>query len=130
MTSYARRGQGGVVVIRVALGALHTGVSARQRDCRGTVIEARGLPAARRVADRAVGREAGRHMIGTRCRREVTLMAGITVCWRRDVVVVRVALNAACDRVHTRERIMRIKSVIELGGQPVSRRVAGSAFVG
>lgn len=66
----------------VALNALHCGVEARQRERRRGVIEGRGCPVSRRVADRAIGREACGHVCRVCRPGEIRLMARVT-CRRR-----------------------------------------------
>lgn len=68
-------------------------------------------------------------MIGICGPGEIRLVAGITGRRRRHVVVVRVALRAGNRGMRSRQRIVRVKGVVEGGVEPVDRRVAGTAVL-
>ena len=59
------------------------------------VIERRRAPAARGVADGAVGGESGSHVIGIRGSSEIRFVARVTIYRRVGVVSVGVALRAS-----------------------------------
>lgn len=103
VAAVARGGQRAVVSggAGMALHALHCGVEARQRERRGRVIEGRRSPVRRRVAYRAIGREARGHMGGIGGAGEVGLMARVTRGRRCRVAIIRVALRACHSRVRT-----------------------------
>ena len=66
------------------------------------------------MADRAVGREAGRHVVGIRRPGEIRLMAGVAGRRRRCVVIVGVALGAGQRGMSASQRIVGIERVIEV----------------
>ena len=75
VTSVAGGGESRVVVVGVAGGAGDGGVRAGEGECRVVVIERGRAPGARRMADGAVGGEAGGDVVGIRSSREVRLVA-------------------------------------------------------
>lgn len=68
-------------------------------------------------------------MIGIGCPGKVRLVAGVAGGRCRRVAIVRVTLRAGHGGVRTRQRIVRVERVIELGIEPVGRRVAICASV-
>ena len=102
---------------------------ARQRERCGVVIESRRSPTGCSVAYAAVGREPGRNVIGRSGPREICLVAGVARGGRRCVVVVRMALGAGHSGMHARQRIVRVKRVVEFGVIPVRCVVANSAIM-
>lgn len=114
-----------VVAANVAQSAGNSGVSAGEWEGRRVVIERRRSPVGGRVADRAVRREAGGHVIGVCCPREVGLVAGVACCGRCCVVVVRVALHAVQRCVRPCQRIVGIRCMIEHDRCPVGGGMAG-----
>ena len=117
--------QRGVIVVRVALGASYRGMRPSQRKYR-SVVERRGRPPGRRVAQRAVGRETRRNVIGIGCAVEVRLMASVAVSRQARIVVVYMALGTCHVDVRARERE---RGVVVIKGRRCPRRcvVAGGA---
>ena len=62
-------------------------------------------------------------MVRARCTGKVCLVAGVARGRSRSVVVVGVALGAWHSRVRARQRIIRIRSVIEVDVRPIRRVV-------
>lgn len=108
-----------VIVVHMALCAWHGEVRASQRKCPGRMIKCRRTPAACGVAERAVRRETRSDVIGIYRAGEISLVAGITICRRRRVVVICMALCAGHRRMSPRQRIIRIERVIEFRVKPV-----------
>ena len=94
------------------------------------MIEGRRNPAAGGVAHGAVGGESGCDVIGIGGRAEIRLMAGVAIGGRAGISIVGVALRAGNGRVHSRERIVGVRGVVEPCSQPVCRAVAHRAIVG
>ena len=114
-----------VVVIDVALRALHPGVRAGQREAGGRVIEGGAGPRRRAVALLAGLRESGTDVVGIRGALEVlqvTAHAG-RVCAGEVVVSIHVALRALHAGVRAGQREPRGR-VIEGGAGPRGRAVA------
>ena len=104
-----------VVVVDMALRARNGGMSASQREDR-SMIERRRRPAARGMAECAVGRESARDMRGVRSSIKVRLVASITRGRKGRVVVVDVALRTGDCRVRPGEREGRVVVVERCGG--------------
>ena len=113
-----------VVVVGVALRAGDRRMRTCQREPRVVVIERRRAPTTRRMADRAVGREARRYVVRIRCAAVVGLVARVTSRGCVGVVVVRVALRAGQRRMHARQRIIRVLRVVEVDVCPIRCGVA------
>lgn len=124
VAAVAGRGERGVVVVHMAGSAGNSCMRTGKRECRGGVIEGRGSPVRRGVADGAIRGEAGGDVVWIRSSREVGLMAGVAGCWRRCVVVVGVALGTRDGRMSSGKRVVGIYGVIEGDGGPVSGVVA------
>ena len=90
-----------VVIVHVALGALHGSMGAGQGESGGGVIKGRAGPGGRAVALLAGLREPGSHVIGVRGALEIFQVAAhaCRVRGRQVVVVVDVALRALHGRV-------------------------------
>ena len=128
MASVTGSGQSCVVVIHVALCAGNGGMRAGEWERRVVVIERGGSPVCRRVADRAICREAAGHVIRVRSSVVIGLVAGIAGGGGGCVVVVGMALRAGHRCVGSRQSVIRIYRVIEGGdGGPVGGRVASVA---
>jgi len=114
-----------VIVVDVALYALHGGMSPRQREARSRVIKRGPGPSRTVMALRAVLRESRTHVIGIRGALEVFQMAAnaSSVGAGQVVVAVHVALRALHGRVRSRQRKARGR-VIESRTVPRSRGVA------
>jgi len=135
VAAVAKGRQGAVVGGRAGMAqhALHGGVEAGQRERGGRVIERRRSPVGGRVADGAIGREAGGDVRRVGGSGEVRLMAGIAGCGQVVVVVVGVALRACHGRVSTGQGPVGIQRVVEgnpRGPRCWSRAVAGVARCG
>ena len=130
----------GCVIVAVATSALEHRIVTRVRmaGCANPirvpvigrevrVIERRSRPARGRVAGIARRREAGGLVIRIRCALVVRLVASVTSCRQRRVVVVHVALRTGhVGRVIPRQR-ERGRTVIESRALPVREIVAGIA---
>ena len=93
-----------VVVVHVALHALHSAMRARQRESGGRVIEIRARPGGGVVALRAGLRETRLHVIRLRSALEILQVAAHASRIRtgQAVVVVDVALHALHGRMRAR----------------------------
>ena len=98
-----------VVVINVALRALHGGMSARERESGGGVIKGRAGPGRRVMALSASLRETRGHVARIRCALEILQMATDAggICTGQVVIAIDVALGALHGRVSARERESR-----------------------
>lgn len=112
--------QGCVVVIRMTLRTWHGDVRARQRKLRCAVIEGGRAPRGSCMALRAISGEPCGHVVRISSSREIRLVAGVTGCGRRYVVVVHMALRAGERGMRAGQRVMRINCVIELRIEPVA----------
>jgi len=114
-----------VIVVDVALYALHGRVRSRQREARGRVIKRGAGPSRTVMALRAVLRESRTHVIGIRGALEVFQVAAdaSSVGAGQVVVAVHVALRALHGCVRSRQRKARGR-VIESRTVPRSRGVA------
>jgi len=90
------------------------------------MIESRRSPVSRRVAQRAIGREAGGDVSRIRGPSEIRFMAAVASCRQRSVIVIRVATRARHSRMRSRQR-ERCRVVIEARSGPIRGRVAGTA---
>lgn len=93
------------------------------------MIKSGRAPCIGAVAESAVRWEACRYVIGALRPVEIRLMTGVAGRRRGCVVIVRVALRASQRRMRTRQRIVRVKCVVEFRVEPIDRRVAGGAIV-
>ena len=123
MAGVTIRGHGCVVVVGVALRAGQRCMRARQREDR-CVIECGRRPVGRGVAQGAIGGEARRDVGRIGCAGKVGLMATIAIGWKRQVVVIGVALRAGDSRVRSGEREGCVV-VVEGGGRPCRGVMAG-----
>ena len=114
--------QARVVVVRVALGAGHGGMSSGQREDR-CMIKAGWTPRAGCMTQSAIRGEARSYVIRIRRPREVGLVAAIAGGRQSRVVVVDMALRARHAHVRSRQR-ERSGVVIERGLGPGSRVMA------
>ena len=114
-----------VVVIHVALHALHAGVCPGQRESSGRVIEGGAGPRRGAVALLAGLREARRHVVRIRGALEVFQVAAHArrVRTGQVVVAIHVALRALHAGVRTRQREAR-SGVVKIRTHPRSRAVA------
>lgn len=88
VAAVARRRQRCVVVVHVALAARSSRMRASEREACFRMVERCRAPAARGVALRAVLRESARNVTGIARRREILLVARITVGGRIRVIVI------------------------------------------
>jgi len=91
VTAKAISRQRRVVVVCVARGTWNRCVRSGERERGRVVVERRGRPCCRGVAQRAIGRKARRGVVWTSGASEVFLVASVTAGWQRCVVVVHVA---------------------------------------
>ena len=129
VTGHARRAGQVVIIVDVAVGALarRHGVTARQQETCGGVIEAGRLPSRRGVALQAIRREIGRHVVRIGRALEILQVTRHAARAGQVVVVVRVAIRALPRRYGVTARQQETCSgVIELSVEPV---VAGMARV-
>ncbi len=106
-------------------GARGRDVRPGQREARGRVVEARRSPGARAVTYLAGRREAGLDVVGIAGRLEVPSVAGVAV-GRGAGVAALVTVGAGDRAVRPLEREAGSR-VVEGGGIPAARRVAGRA---
>ena len=131
VTAPARPARQTEVVVRVALGALHAGMRAGQREPGSCVVEGGGAgPVKGRssMAQGAVLREAGgfvRWVVGSV---EVALVAVPAGRAGQAVVVVEVARRALLGGVEA-QQLEPGGGVVESGAGPIGRGVAGSAVL-
>ena len=108
-----------VVVVRMALRTQHASVRTSERESRLRVIKLCGLPGRGVVANLALLRETGRHVI--RIRRSLKILkVARYACGRREVVVaIRVALRALhlCVCTGQRKRCLRMIKRCRLPGR-------------
>jgi len=124
VAGHASRARQSVVVIDVALLALHRRMEARQRPACRRMIELAIRPQNRIVATFARRREAQRHVIDRSLRVVVIrLVARHASRTCQVVVIVDVALNARCRRMKACQRPAR-RRVIKLAVGPHHRVVA------
>src|ERR1700757_3684423 len=93
-----------VVVVGVALRALHAGMSPGQRKTRVVVIERRRRPACDGMTDLALLRESPLHVVGIRSPLIILQMAGDARGTSQIEVIAPVALGALQVRVSTCQR--------------------------
>ena len=114
-----------VIVVDVALGALHRRVRAGQRESRGRVIERGVIPRGRVVALGAILRESRVHVVGIGRALEIFQVATDAGCIRvgQVVIAVHVALRALHGGVRSGQRESR-GGVIKSRVVPVGRVMA------
>lgn len=103
VAAIARRRKRRVIVVHMALRALHRRMRTRQRKRSVVVIESCQRPRGRVVALRTIRRESRWRMRRIVRRLVISLMASVARRWQRRVVVIHVALCALHCRMRTRE---------------------------
>lgn len=117
-------------IVLVALGADYRRVRSGQGKLRGGIVVKFGpLPLRGAVAQRAVLREAGHHVIGIAGVVECGEMAGDTSAGRPSEDVVGMALGAADRGVRPGQRKLGARGVVELSPLPLRRGVAQRAIL-
>ena len=116
-----------VIVIHMALGALHTYMRTGQREGREVVIEGNGSPVCRVVASRAILREPRLHVVGILRARKIFQMATDTVGGSDLEIAIHVAGLAVQRGVHAGERIARVFCVVKPCAHPSVHVVAALA---
>lgn len=107
VTRVAISRDGGVVVFYVAAGTRHAGMSAGQRKWRVVVIERCRYPSRRTVADVALLRHPGGHVVRIGCALVILKMTGHASCAREPVISIHMALCALDGGVEARQRPAR-----------------------
>jgi hypothetical protein len=114
--------RGGKASVVVTLVALQCSVSARQREWGFRVVENRTRPIRCRVASRAIGAEAGRHMVRIIGAVVIGNVAGVACGWCAVEDIVDVTKVARNRGMRTSKRERRV-GVIERSAGPVSSAV-------
>ena len=120
-------GRQGVVVVHVALRALHRRVRSRERESSGGVIKGRVIPRGRRVTLLTGLRESGLHVVRISRAVEILDVARSAVGRGIHELAIDMALGAGHVGVRSRQRKLREGSVIEGCRIPCARVVAGLA---
>ncbi len=127
VTGNASRRRQVVIIVDVAVGALtrRDSMRAGQRESGLRVVEVRGLPGCRRVADFASLRQVRLHVVRIRSGVEILEVTRHAGRRRQVVIIVDVAIGASprWHGVRTRQR-ERCGGVIELCRRPGHRRMA------
>lgn len=125
VATHARRIRQVVVIVDVALRALHGGVRAGQSESHCTVIEAGGNPCRRGVTLLAGLRESRLHVVGIRRALEIFQMAAHAGCRRTFELIIDVALVALQRRVRADQGKAGVLQMVKIDSEPVvHRRVA------
>jgi hypothetical protein len=127
MAGHAIRAQRRELIVHMTRGARHRRVFARQRKLSRVVIERRSVPVRRRVAQRAIRRESGRHVIRGRRSLLVLQVTRHAVRAQRRELIIDVASSAGHGGVLARERELR-RAVVERRARPVRSGVAQRAI--
>lgn len=123
MTAITGRGQGGVVVVHVAVGTRNSGMGPGQWKRRVVVIKGGSCPRSSVMAGIAgLGKTAG-NMVRIGCALEILKVASHAGAAGQPVIAIDVALRALQRAVRPGEGKSR-RSVVEAGSQPGSGRVA------
>lgn len=128
MTSEAIRGRRNVIIVGVALRAGYRGMHARQWVVRIDGVIKLGIrPVGGRMARPAISGKSqlqvGR-IVGVR---KIRAMAGIALRRSSFVDVIQMTRHAGKRRMRPRQRISRVRQVVELGAKPRVHRVAALA---